>query len=430
MPYENCEQCQRCSPCPVTTADKEEGAYPITHNTGDSWYCTNCFYCEDACPDLSPRQYAITRRRTEDQNSERMIEPLEKIQQIGTLFELTPSINNLRQEHDLPILPEINLTELAILYKSVLGEEYNIKEIISEEPSREKLRQNNENKKVKIALFLGCLIPYRVLDYELSARSLLQKMTISFIDLPFSCCGSTMTESKSEELWLVIAAYNLALAKENNIETIIALCGGCSGNLRRVNQMLLEDKEKLALVNKHLASIKKNYNCSVTIKHLSEFLQEKENLEKLDDLLKNQSRRNLKQLSVAVQIPCQVIRPKEYSPSAALGSDLLINLLTKTSIKVIHYPFETLCCGSSMLPYDEEIAYSIAKKRIESLKKRKVDALILGCGNCSMNYNVHQSEYNKGKKIISLFFTEILDYAIGGKNTIIEELLKKKRKKN
>ncbi len=52
-------------------------------------------------------------------------------------------------------------------------------------------------------------------------------MKIDYVDLPFVCCGSIMTESQSEELWLTTAAYSLALAEESGIETILALCGGC-----------------------------------------------------------------------------------------------------------------------------------------------------------------------------------------------------------
>ncbi|MHA1442533.1 MAG: hypothetical protein ACTSPK_11840 [Candidatus Heimdallarchaeota archaeon] len=41
MPYENCENCKRCLPCPVTSGDKNEGAYPISQDTGNPWFCTS-----------------------------------------------------------------------------------------------------------------------------------------------------------------------------------------------------------------------------------------------------------------------------------------------------------------------------------------------------------------------------------------------------
>ena len=126
-----------------------------------------------------------------------------------------------------------------------------------------------------------------------------------------------------------------------------------------------------------------------------------------------------------MQIPCQVIRPEKYSPNASLGIKLMDDILTLTGLTTSSYPFETLCCGSSMLQYDEELALKIAKKRIDSLLKRNFDALILGCGNCSMNFNVHQAEYSK-VKLPTLFFTEIIDFAFGTSNEIIEKIIKRK----
>jgi len=81
-----------------------------------------------------------------------------------------------------------------------------------------------------------------------------------------------------------------------------------------------------------------------------------------------------------------------------------------------------------MLQYDEDLAYKIAKKRINSLINHKADALIMGCGNCSMNFTVHQSEYSDSY-FPTFFFTEILDYALGASNEEIDEIVERKRAK-
>ena len=125
----------------------------------------------------------------------------------------------------------------------------------------------------------------------------------------------------------------------------------------------------------------------------TEFLREVNYKEKIEKLLDHHKNEKLSKLSVGMQIPCQIIRPEKDSPNAFLETKLIEDLLKTTSIKIVHYPYELLCCGSSMLQYDEQIAYQIAKKRINSLLQKGVDAVVLGCGNCSMNYNIHQKEY-------------------------------------
>jgi len=425
MPYEECDNFYKCKACPVTVADKGEGAIPITQDEGDLWYCTSCFYCEDICIDYSPRQYAIDQRRIKEQKSTRMTEPLRNLKEYGFLFDLNQSIREFRLDYGLPQLPLPELKTFDFLIKDVMGEleEEQTKIVFDSKP--ELVRKEKE----EIALFLGCLIPYRVPNYELSARRLLDKLDVKYHDLPFSCCGSIMTESQSEELWLTITAYNLAIAEKYGYKKIISLCGGCSGNLRRGNQILSENKDKLKLVNKYLAKISLVYSGEIIVEHLSEFLL-KEQMQSKILLLGNQKQmQNLSLLKVATQVPCQVIRPAKYSPSATIGAELLRELLTLTTITTIKYPFETFCCGSSMLQYDEELAHKIAKKRINSLINHKADALIMGCGNCSMNYTVHQSEYSD-IYLPTFFFSEILDYALGTSYEEIDELVERRRAKS
>jgi heterodisulfide reductase subunit B len=425
MPYENCENCKQCLPCPVTSGDKNEGAYPISQDTGNHWYCTSCFYCEDVCPDYSPRQYSIDKRRKHDQNTKTMIDPLEVIRKYGHLFDITDALNDFRVDLGLPKILKPKVSELNKLFDVIIikNDSKPNETIISDERPRGGLYTKG---KLRIALFLGCLIPYRVLDYELSARNILTKMNINYIDLPFVCCGSIMTESQSEELWLTTAAYNLALAEESGVDIILALCGGCSNNLRRVNIILKEDKAKLEMVNKHLKIVGKQYKRTIKVEHILDFLHDIKKQKKIASLVNSDQKELLKKIISAMQIPCQVIRPEKYSPNASLGSKLMGDLLALTGLSISSYPFETLCCGSAMLQHDEELALKIAKKRIDSLLKRNFDALILGCGNCSMNYNVHQAEYSK-VKLPTLFFTEIIDFSFGTSNEKIEKIINRKK---
>ena len=123
MPYENCEKCKLCLPCPVTSGDKNEGAYPISQDTGDPWFCTSCFYCEDVCPDYSPRQYAIDKRRRDDQETSTMKNPLEAIRKDGHLFEVTDALNDFRVDLGLPKMLRPKASELDILFKIILDKE-------------------------------------------------------------------------------------------------------------------------------------------------------------------------------------------------------------------------------------------------------------------------------------------------------------------
>ena len=168
------------------------------------------------------------------------------------------------------------------------------------------------------------------------------------------------------------------------------------------------------------------YSGKIIVEHLSEFLSTDQLQMKIKSKRNNKQIQNLSLLKVATQVPCQVIRPAKYSPAAIKGDSLLRDLLAASMITTVKYPFETFCCGSSILPYDEEIALKIAKQRINSLIKHKVDAIIMGCGNCSMNYTVYQNEYSE-IYLPALFFTEILAYALGEENAELDVLIEKRK---
>ena len=71
------------------------------------------------------------------------------------------------------------------------------------------------------ALFLGCTIPARQISYELSARKALKKMNIELIDLKnMTCCGPPPIRSINLESSLALAANNICIAEEENLNII------------------------------------------------------------------------------------------------------------------------------------------------------------------------------------------------------------------
>jgi len=94
---------------------------------------------------------------------------------------------------------------------------------------------------MKYALFLGCTIPVRSQNYEISARNVAKKLGMDLVDLEeFSCCGFPV-KSTSTEAALAIAARNLAIASEKKLE-ICTLCNACTGVLTEANKHLTDNK--------------------------------------------------------------------------------------------------------------------------------------------------------------------------------------------
>jgi acetyl-CoA C-acetyltransferase len=86
---------------------------------------------------------------------------------------------------------------------------------------------------MKFALFLGCSVPVRGQNYEMSVRRIAPGLGIDLVDLPrMGCCGYTV-ESVSRRAALVMAARNLAIAEAVGLDVCV-LCSACGGSLKAV----------------------------------------------------------------------------------------------------------------------------------------------------------------------------------------------------
>ena len=71
---------------------------------------------------------------------------------------------------------------------------------------------------MKYALFLGCQIPARVNQYDVSARAVLGKLGVGLVDIrQFNCCGYPV-RNINEKAFLLSSARNLALAEKEGLE--------------------------------------------------------------------------------------------------------------------------------------------------------------------------------------------------------------------
>lgn len=59
---------------------------------------------------------------------------------------------------------------------------------------------------LKYLLFMGCTVPYRLYNYEVSARKVLNNLGVKLVEMPeFNCCGLPM-DPVSHDLMLTLSA--------------------------------------------------------------------------------------------------------------------------------------------------------------------------------------------------------------------------------
>ncbi|MFQ6086443.1 MAG: CoB--CoM heterodisulfide reductase iron-sulfur subunit B family protein [Candidatus Bathyarchaeia archaeon] len=266
---------------------------------------------------------------------------------------------------------------------------------------------------LKYLLFLGCVIPYRISSYEISARKVLEKLGVELVEMPeFNCCGLPL-DPVSHDMMLTLAARNLCLAEQQNLN-IMTLCPGCAGTLRKVNKTLQEDKKLKEIVNGYLKEIGMEFKGTIKVRHLIQMLAEDVGFEKI----KGTVQKPLTQFKVAEHNGCHVLRPTKY-----IGFDdpenpvILKNLIELTGAKCLDYMEETECCGAPIIGVNDQIPLQLAREKLNHIKDVGAQALITVCPFCHMMFDINQPRiertFNETFGIPVLHYPQLLGLAMG-----------------
>jgi heterodisulfide reductase subunit B len=266
----------------------------------------------------------------------------------------------------------------------------------------------------RYALFLGCTTPTQVIQYELSARWVCKHLGIELVDIDdFVCCGINQV-NLSQEAGLLLAAMNLANAEARGLD-ILTLCAACTGALAEAVERL-KNQETRDRVNNKLKTVGLEYNGRTKVKHISRVLYEDVGI----DAIKREIKRDLSNLRVAPHYGCHYLKPE----SAFEGFDdpdnpkTLHQLIAAAGAFPVQYETLNLCCGGKSFPISKELVFSLVQKKLDNLKNKKIDGMIVQCQTCYLMYSDQQKVirelFRKQYNIPVLLYPQLLGLALGG----------------
>lgn len=267
---------------------------------------------------------------------------------------------------------------------------------------------------MKAALFLGCTVPVRAQNYELSARKVAEKLGLELVDLDgFGCCGYPIGGVSSKaSLWM--AARNLALAEAAGVE-LVALCNACAANLSEA-RLELEHEELRRETQEALAAIGLEYKGTAKVRHFARYLFEEVGPAKIAELVE----RPLDALSLAVHYGCHYLKPSRAhrGPDEVESPHSLDELIAVTGAKVVPHPYALTCCGGGILAVREEAAQDMAKNKLDAVvDSTEAQALVSVCPFCSVMYEGNQRAIEKRAErsydLPVLYLTQVLGLAMG-----------------
>ncbi len=260
----------------------------------------------------------------------------------------------------------------------------------------------------------GCLITYRFPYIEKSMRLVANRFNIKLREpKEFTCCPDPQgLQSYNEELWILTAARNLAIAESLNLD-IFTICNGCYSTFRKVSTLLKEDSNLLNKINLELDKLDLNFKGKVKIKHLHELILRDIGLKRLEQ----QVTLDLSDLKIATHYGCHLIRPSnivEFDDHRRPRS--IEKILTTLGAKNVDYEGKDMCCGGSLNFIDEMDSFKSITKKISNIKNAGADCIAVLCPYCFLQFEIGQLKLQKNNFEVSipvLHLSEIIAMALG-----------------
>lgn len=260
------------------------------------------------------------------------------------------------------------------------------------------------------AFYPGCVIPLQTPNYEASARAVMNELGVPLVDIEeFGCCGILATSIDAFSS-LTFAARNIALAEAKGMD-IITLCNGCFGTLSKaVNQ--LEDEKTREKVNHILKEIGLEILGKTRVYHFHQILYDKIGL----DELKKRIKVDMGAIKIGCHHGCHVLKPTDVLnyDKAAYPRKLEL-MVSATGAQVITPQGFEHCCGSLLMPHDQDTSYAFAVRAVE--QKGEVDAIVVNCPGCFRQLDLGQvmakRKFNKVLNTPVIFYTQLLGLALG-----------------
>jgi len=266
---------------------------------------------------------------------------------------------------------------------------------------------------MKLALFLGCNIPARVQQYEMSARAVLDMFNVDLVDIPeFNCCGYPMRNTDFEA-FVLFSARNLALAEKKGLD-MVTLCKCCFGSLKKADYLMKNDKSLRDKINSLLAKEDLSYKGSIEVKHLLSVLHKDIGISAIKEKITG----GFKDLKIATHYGCHVLRPSDITqfddPVAPVLFDQLVEV---TGAKSIEWTLKLECCGAPLLGVNDDLSMDLTQKKIFDGKQSGADFLCVACPYCHLQFDTVQNMMNSYRSmdhlLPSILYPQLLGLVMG-----------------
>jgi heterodisulfide reductase subunit B len=266
---------------------------------------------------------------------------------------------------------------------------------------------------MKFALFYGCNIPARVVQYADATAAVCARLDIELVEVSaFNCCGYP-ARNTDQRAYLLSAARNLALAEKAGLDMLV-MCKCCYGSLKKAAHFLNQEPNLAADINRILAKEKLEYKNRIQVKHLLSVLYHDVGLKRLKENIS----KTYSGLQMAVSYGCHALRP-----SAVTGFDnpvsptIFDELVEATGAFSVQWARKLDCCGAPLTGVNDSLAMDMARKKIESARAAGAQFICTACPYTQLQFDGIQmrmaGDPDHSQLLAAILYPQLLGLCMG-----------------
>lgn len=265
---------------------------------------------------------------------------------------------------------------------------------------------------MKYGYYPGCSLEGISVEYNHSMRSLFTALEVTIEDLPdWICCGTLAAPSISRLLGIATPLWNVAKAKQEGFEQLVAPCSACVYHFKNAENQVNTNSKLMSEVEAVLETSLTGLPRTV---HPLEILVN----DGFEERIKSGIKQDLSDLKVVSYYGCHISRPPDVmqfdDPEDPQSMDLVLSWV---GVQTLDWSRKVDCCGAHFSLIKPDIVVDLCTEIIESALEAGADAIVVACPMCHANLDTRQEEIaqklGRSIDIPILYFSQVLGYALG-----------------
>ncbi len=242
---------------------------------------------------------------------------------------------------------------------------------------------------MNIGYYPGCALHGSSNDYDQSLRATLGALGVTLAEVDdWICCGATAAHSLNHKLAVALPARNLALARRQGHEQMLAPCPMCSMQLLRAEQALASDDKLRAEIE---VIVEAPAGAGARVLNLIQVF-ENAGLDQLKKAVKTP----LKHLKAACYYGCLLVRPPGVTSfDDAEQPRSMEAVVAATGASAVDWNYKTECCGAGMTMASPETVLELSNRILANAAAHGANCLVVACPMCHVNLDMKQTAIEK-----------------------------------